>query len=66
MEKRLIEIAKELEKISTENKCSIHMDVSEYDSFRPKIHILKGGPDSKYEKVINDVEFVYTLKEEWL
>ena len=66
MENRLIEITKELERLCIENKCSIHMDVSEYDSFRPKIHILKGGQDSEHEKVIDDVEFVYTVKEEWL
>lgn len=65
MENRLIEITKEIQALC-KNKCSVHMQVSEYTEFRPKIHILKGGKDSKYEKVIDDVEFVYTLKEEWL
>lgn len=65
MENRLIEITKELQKLCG-NKCSVHIQVSEYNSFRPKIHILKGGLEPEPDKVVDDVEFTYTVKEEWL
>ena len=65
MENRLIEITKEIQALC-KNKCSVHMQVSEYTEFRPKIHILKGGKDSNHDKVIDDVELTVTVKEEWL
>ena len=65
MEKRLIEITKEIQELC-KNRCSVHIQVSEYNSFRPKIHILKGGKDSNHDKVVDDMEITYTVREEWL
>lgn len=65
MEKRLIEITKEIQELC-KNRCSVHIQVSEHNGFRPKIHILKGGLEPEPNKVVDDVEITITVKEEWL